>query len=677
LWGEPISEHRARMALEGVFGQLDHGWLILVDLRLDGPADATDADYVLLHPDCGIALIDVILSRTGDPAGHLREFLENEGFFEQFPGTLPIVRLVLKPTETVSFRRRLDTAFTEDAPIAIANPDWVAAINDLLVPTATHAPHGGLTGASGDVLPARWPDQVAGAIPLKRPHKSRQPQASTKPPQHTAAKQAVGTLAYMREIAPVDGPQDEDLARHGGGFPRAPESFPARRTGEEAVEPAAPSRQPAENAIERRPLLPPAIAPAIRDMARWRNRVMGETRFAAGSPYRVMSDAAIAAAGRASGREIPSTRLSEASGRWQVRAAAAGLLAVMLGGGAVFLAGTTPGDMPGKQISPRKIDATASADPATGADPEAAAETSTAAAAPVQSEEPRTIPKPSVAAFSPQAPVAPSPISAPPPWPRVKPVPPTRATATSSAALSAKPVAGIEKVGIVTGIHDGFGRIVFAWPQAVKYQTQVEDQSLTVKFARPLAADVARIAKELPHYVERATMDGESAVVITLKRPLEIVTMINRNRVAIDLVDRSAATDAVPPVSSPLKSTSENSEPPSVPVTLIEEGGVRSLIFAWPEPVEFTASVAKGEATIRFKRAATIDLQPLATTAPDLVPRISGGKSDVQLLLKLPPGSRLRAYHKGPLVIVDLTEGKRAKPGASSTQSTRTAWAKR
>lgn len=647
MWGEPISEHRARMALEGAFGQLDQGWLILVDLRLNGPADATDADYVLLHPGCGIALIDVILSRTGDPARRLREFLENEGFSQEFPGTLPIVRLVLKPTETTSFRRRLDSAFAEGPPIAIANPDWVAALNDLLVPAAPSAPQEGPRGALWDVLPTRWPDQVAEATPLRRSHKSRPVQARTKSLKHAVTKYAGEALLYTRESeAP---PQDmarppEDLP------PRVFESFSARREGPEAIDPAASPRQRAENAIEGGAALPSAITPMIGQVARWRNRVAGKPRSAVRSSYRIMSDAAVGAR-RAARREIPSL-LFEASGRRRVRAAAACLLAAMLGGGAVFLAvAPTPGNTPGEQIPTADTDATASAAS------EAAAETGSAVGASTPSPEPRSAPEPSFAALSVPTPVVSSPISVSPPWPRVKPSPP--AAGASPAVPAAKPIPGIEKVGVVTGIHDGFGRIVFAWPQAVKYQTHLEDQSLTISFARPLAADVARIAKELPLYVEGATMDGESSVVITLKRPLEIVTMLNRNRVAIDLLDRPAA-DATPL--------------PSVPVTVVDEGGVRRLIFAWPEPVEFTATVAKGEAKVRFNRAGTIDLQPLVAAAPDLAPRVSGGKSDVQLLLTLPIGSRLKAYHKDTFVIVDVTPGKRTKPGASSPQSTRTAW---
>ena len=59
----------------------------------------------------------------------------------------------------------------------------------------------------------------------------------------------------------------------------------------------------------------------------------------------------------------------------------------------------------------------------------------------------------------------------------------------------AGPVLGAEKVGIETGLHDGFGRIVFAWPEPIKFVATIGEQGLTIKFERPLDADLALIAK--------------------------------------------------------------------------------------------------------------------------------------------------------------------------------------
>ncbi len=33
-----------------------------------------------------------------------------------------------------------------------------------------------------------------------------------------------------------------------------------------------------------------------------------------------------------------------------------------------------------------------------------------------------------------------------------------------------------EKVGIETGLHDGYGRIVFAWPEPIKFEAALSDK---------------------------------------------------------------------------------------------------------------------------------------------------------------------------------------------------------
>src|SRR5207302_8635405 len=69
---------------------------------------------------------------------------------------------------------------------------------------------------------------------------------------------------------------------------------------------------------------------------------------------------------------------------------------------------------------------------------------------------------------------------------------------------------------------------------------------------------------------------------------------------------------------------------------------------------EFGASVAKGEARIRFKRDARIDVAQLAAAAPDLAPRVTAEKNEVTVALTMPTGSKLHVHHKDNDVVVDL-----------------------
>jgi hypothetical protein len=241
--------------------------------------------------------------------------------------------------------------------------------------------------------------------------------------------------------------------------------------------------------------------------------------------------------------------------------------------------------------------------------------------------------------------------------------------------LVSAPLFAAEKVAIETGRHDDRARVVFAWPDAVKFEAHLDDKGIVVQFDRPFAADLAQIAKQLPTYVERATMEGEKTVVITPKHAVGLHTFANGNRIAIDLVDK--APEAPPKAAPAAKAAKvakvvepapappaqpEAADPPGVPVRLVEEPGLRRLVFEWPKHVDFTAKVAKGEAHIRFRQAAAIDGEALA--AADLKPQITTGKGEVTVLLKLPNGSKLRAYRKDNTVVVDIAGGKQSKPVA-------------
>jgi hypothetical protein len=121
----------------------------------------------------------------------------------------------------------------------------------------------------------------------------------------------------------------------------------------------------------------------------------------------------------------------------------------------------------------------------------------------------------------------------------------------------------------------------------------------------------------------------------------------------------AAVTPAPPAKSAP--AATEAPQPPPVSVRLVVEGGVRRLHFGWQEPVRFSTSVTNGEAKIQFKRAGTIDRAQLTAAVPDLAPRVGGGEGEVWVLLKLPTGGRLKAYHKDNIVILDIAPGRQAR----------------
>jgi tetratricopeptide (TPR) repeat protein len=256
--------------------------------------------------------------------------------------------------------------------------------------------------------------------------------------------------------------------------------------------------------------------------------------------------------------------------------------------------------------------------------------------------------------------------------------------------LLAAPSRAQEQVKIDTGAHEGYGRIVFAWPVPVEYEAHLEGKLLTVKFARPLAADLERITKRLGNYVEAVAMDGDATVIVTLKRAASLRRLPAGNRIALDLVDapvkdgaaRPAETAAAPApqpapqpapaasqpaepasaaaVPAPTKPTAAEpakaaAEPPEVIATVSDHDGARRIAFEWPKRVGYASSSEKGKAKIRFKQSGRLDAAALAAALPELAPEVGEDKGELVVQLTLPAGSRYRTTQSGRQVFVDVT----------------------
>jgi hypothetical protein len=135
---KPVLERGPQTALEAALTKLDESWSILADLQI-GPKDEIAAEYVVLHPAHGIALIDLASNTRNDPTDRLRRLLNSQYFTARFPGVLPVVRLVAEATDAAMIADRLEAAFAEGPPITIANRGWVNAASDILLGRARGA----------------------------------------------------------------------------------------------------------------------------------------------------------------------------------------------------------------------------------------------------------------------------------------------------------------------------------------------------------------------------------------------------------------------------------------------------------------------------------------------------------------------------------------------------------
>jgi len=452
--------------------QLDSGWYVLVDLRISGSSGVIAADYMVMHAQIGVALIDLMVARTDDLPQRLSKLMDDEGFSARFPGVLPIVRLVLQSTRTW-LGDELEAAFAHAAPLTLADPRWVYALRDLLVPTE---------GASDSSVSPFCERSAAGAPP---------PSVS-----ELRWEEKGNWLDKLWHVIPE--------RRLPGAKPRKDQSLSMSLVR---------NARPAGISDER--------AGAIEDQERWPSDQRGEPAVWETAP-------------EIAGEEVASSLAASAARSWSICAAI--LLVVILSSvaGWLFFGPTS------SEATRRRIEMIA------------------------------TPAAPPIAAL----------VSVPDPAPEVNPAQP----------------------------HD---RVVDLGAQP------------------PPPAVAATPSSTLP--VAKPQVKPEPA-------PL---------------------SEAAPKSQS---FTREAVQRPAVSVRRGDEIGRRRLIFEWPSEVEFTAKVARGEAKILFKSVAQIDLHQLSTAASGLNPRLSRSNRNVLLLLKLPPGSRLMAHHRGNRVVLDIASTTAVHP---------------
>src|SRR5437868_4694143 len=88
-----------RRRLERALAALDLSWSVFSDFIIGSPPDEVTVDYVVIHPERGVALLDLGPHGSAEAVARFRELLASERFGDRFPGTLPVIRLVVDPDE--------------------------------------------------------------------------------------------------------------------------------------------------------------------------------------------------------------------------------------------------------------------------------------------------------------------------------------------------------------------------------------------------------------------------------------------------------------------------------------------------------------------------------------------------------------------------------------------------
>lgn len=186
--------------------------------------------------------------------------------------------------------------------------------------------------------------------------------------------------------------------------------------------------------------------------------------------------------------------------------------------------------------------------------------------------------------------------------------PPQAATARRAAAAPREGIA----LGVRTGEHEGYSRIVFDWPQRVGYMVDQAGGTVTIAFDRPADPDLRALRSRPPRFVEGvdSTRDGGGLTVV-LRTPAtsQIRHFRSGPKVAIDVMAPTPATATPPaqPVAPPVAAESGGETPPPA---------AASVPAAVPPAAREAARPPSGALSPPPVAAKPMPLIPVAPSAP-------------------------------------------------------------
>ena len=223
--------------------------------------------------------------------------------------------------------------------------------------------------------------------------------------------------------------------------------------------------------------------------------------------------------------------------------------------------------------------------------------------------------------------------------------------------------------------------MVFEWPAAVDYQTQLDGQTLVVSFSRPLMPRFSEVFTKLQDVVVTVgANDGGAAITFTLAEPYQVADRKEGNNVVIDMAPREALAQtplaAPSPDAVPQGDAAANPgvpDPNLAPVTVRFDADdtISRASFAWTRDAGYQIERSGDEVTIRFDRPGRLVGNRAAPPKPFT------GFSEIQneptLVVALNVDSQvaLRDYRNAYTIIVDAvpsdTETATASPATPTS----------
>lgn len=250
----PPPANPAAARLEATLASLPDDWTLLPRRRIGG-ADGPEIGFVLLHPEIGIALVDLLPARPDDGIEPLRDLIAADHAIAD-DDVLPVVAVALKPNEIADVGDRLAAAF-DAAPVCdVADPAWPRRAIDLLL-DAEDAAMSPLPPRQDQAIP-REPMDADAADVCEAPFAADEPPLLSAPARRHVTFAAIcaivvavigagGAAAYLLTEQPADTPVATAM------------SLPLPPPGP----PAPPVAQPAPQTAQSAPPVAPAPAPQV------------------------------------------------------------------------------------------------------------------------------------------------------------------------------------------------------------------------------------------------------------------------------------------------------------------------------------------------------------------------------------------------------------------------------
>jgi tetratricopeptide (TPR) repeat protein len=272
-------------------------------------------------------------------------------------------------------------------------------------------------------------------------------------------------------------------------------------------------------------------------------------------------------------------------------------------------------------------------------------------------------------------------------------------------ALSA-PAMAAESVQLLGAEQNGFGRLVFTWPDTglpvdpaipdtrlPGYETFVSAGVLVVTFERPLEIDTDALLRQMPRYVALVRMDPDDRTLrLAMKADFKVQARNAGHELYIDLLAPgwSGRPPALPAdvVARMAREETERQaraaqfaelgpqaleiveDLPLVTLRVGEQPSFTRLAFDWDRPVLYSTAFRDNRITVTFDQVADLPLASLRIDPPAFVKSARAVKADGRLtvFVETEPGVKVRDFREDLSVVFDVAPARPedARPVASS-----------